>query len=329
MTGRFEIVRLGAQGDGVAETETGPVFIPYTLPGEIVTAARAKDRAELIAIQEVSPQRIEPACRHFGACGGCAIQHLEQAAYLGWKREKVVQALRGLPVGADAIRAIVPCAPHTRRRVTLTARKAEGGMQLGYNRHLSNDIVDIVECPISVPEIVAALAPLRALAGLICSTPKSFRLIVTATASGLDIAVHDAGKQGDAQRRIATNFVISEGFARLTVDDEIIVEPRKPVVMFGDVSVTLPPGAFLQATAFAEAGDGGSGRRPSFARKESRRPVCRQRQLCAEAGKKGRGACGRGRCRSTRGAGPRLSLRHRPEARHGGAARPVPAAFDL
>jgi 23S rRNA (uracil1939-C5)-methyltransferase len=252
MTTRFEIQRLGAQGDGVAETETGPVFIPYTLPGEVVTASRARDRAELIALQETSPQRIEPPCRHFGVCGGCAIQHLEQGAYLGWKRDKVVQALRSLPLAGDAIRDIVPCAPHTRRRVTFSARKAEGGMQFGYNRHLSNDIIDISECPISVPEIVAALQPLRALAGLISATTKSFRLTVTATASGLDVAVHDAGKQGDAQRRIATNFAIAEGFARLTVNDEIIVEPRKPVVMFGDISVMLPPGGFLQATAFAE-----------------------------------------------------------------------------
>ena len=52
MTETFEIARLGAQGDGIAETAAGPVFVPFTLPGEIVTAARSKDRAELVSIEQ-------------------------------------------------------------------------------------------------------------------------------------------------------------------------------------------------------------------------------------------------------------------------------------
>jgi 23S rRNA (uracil1939-C5)-methyltransferase len=60
MSSRFKIARLGAQGDGVAETPTGQVFIPFALPGEEVTAARVKDRAELISVLEVSPDRIAP-----------------------------------------------------------------------------------------------------------------------------------------------------------------------------------------------------------------------------------------------------------------------------
>src|SRR4051812_46610590 len=75
MSTRFAIARLGSQGDGVAETETGEVFIPFTLPGETVTAAREKDRATLMAVLEASPLRVDPPCRHFGECGGCAVQH--------------------------------------------------------------------------------------------------------------------------------------------------------------------------------------------------------------------------------------------------------------
>ncbi len=251
MSSRFEIRRLGAQGDGVAETETGPVFVPFTLPGEVVTASRLGDRAGLIAIQSASPQRIEPACRHFGACGGCALQHLDHSAYLAWKRDKVVQALRGLDV-APAVADIVPCAPHTRRRVTFAVQRTAQGMALGFNRALSNEIIDISECPISAPEIVAALGALRQLAAAICATTKPFHLVVTATASGLDIAARDSGKLGDGQRRIASNLVLVLGFARLAIDGEIIVEPRKPTILFGDISVVPPPGAFLQATPFAE-----------------------------------------------------------------------------
>ncbi|ESY26286.1 MULTISPECIES: class I SAM-dependent RNA methyltransferase [unclassified Mesorhizobium] len=249
MSTGFTIKRLGSQGDGVAETETGEMFIPFTLPGETVTAARERDRAMLMAVLETSPLRIDPACRHFTECGGCAVQHLQADAYQQWKRDKVVHALKGI---AGDIGALVPCAPHTRRRVVLAARRANTGMLLGFHRHLSPEIIPIEECPISLPEIVAALDRLRSVADLVCATTKSFRMAVTVTGSGLDVAVYESGKLGENQRRVASNFIMANGFARLSIDDEIVIEPKKPVVMFGTVAVAIPPGAFLQATQAAE-----------------------------------------------------------------------------
>jgi 23S rRNA (uracil1939-C5)-methyltransferase len=251
MSARFIVERLGAQGDGIAATETGAVFISYTLPGETVTAAREKDRAALIAVQEASPLRVEPVCRHFGVCGGCALQHMRADAYRAWKREKVVQALKSKGIDGP-VEDIVACAPETRRRATFSARRTEAGMLFGFNRHLSAEIVPLEESPILLPEIVAAFGRLRALAELIAATPQSFRMTVTATASGLDVAAHDCGKLNEQQRRAAIDFVIREGFARLSIDGEIVVEPKKPVVMFGDIAVSPPPGAFLQATQAAE-----------------------------------------------------------------------------
>ncbi|MER8953602.1 class I SAM-dependent RNA methyltransferase [Mesorhizobium sp. M0833] len=251
MSTRFTIARLGSQGDGIAETETGEVFIPFALPGEVVTAARGKDRATLMSVLEASPLRVDPPCRHFGACGGCAVQHLETEAYHRWKHEKVVHALKSKGIACD-VGAMVPCAPHTRRRVVFTARRSEAGMQFGFVRALSSEIISIEECPISLPQIVAALDRLRMLAGLICTTTKSFHMAVTVTGSGLDVAVHDSGKLGENQRRVASNFVIAEGLARLSIDGEIIIEPKKPIVLFDGVAVAVPPGAFLQATEAAE-----------------------------------------------------------------------------
>lgn len=251
MTTRFTIDHLGAQGDGVARTESGEVFVSYTLPGETVTAARVKDRADLIAVLEPSALRVAPACRHFTTCGGCALQHMEQEAYRDWKRERVIQALRSRRIEAD-VAPLVPCVEAARRRATFAVRRTEAGMLFGFNRHLSSEIVPIEECPILRPEIVAAFGRLRTLADLVCATSTPFHLAVTATASGLDVAATGGGKLGDRERRAAIEFVIREGFARLSVDGEILVEPRKPTVLFGAVSVAVPPGAFLQATEAAE-----------------------------------------------------------------------------
>jgi 23S rRNA (uracil1939-C5)-methyltransferase len=251
MSAEFHIERLGAQGDGVAATERGPVYIPFTLAGEWVTASRNGDRADLLAVLDPSPLRVEPACRHFGECGGCALQHMEEGAYREWKRGRVVEALRSRGIEAE-VDPLVPCAPGERRRVTLSARRTEAGMLLGYNRALSHTIVNVEECSIARPEITAALEPLRALARILCNTDKAFRLTVTVTASGLDVAVHSSGKLAEKARNAASDFTLRAGFARLSVDGEIVIEPRKPAVLFGDVSVSPPPGAFLQAVAGAE-----------------------------------------------------------------------------
>ncbi|TGS87373.1 class I SAM-dependent RNA methyltransferase [Mesorhizobium sp. M3A.F.Ca.ET.174.01.1.1] len=251
MSARFTIAKLGAQGDGIASTDGDEVFIPFTLPGEIVTAVRQKDRAALMSVLETSPLRIDPACRHFTECGGCALQHFEAKAYQQWKREKVVQALKAKGIVCE-VDALVPCAPHTRRRVVFSARRTDAGMLLGFVRALSSEIIPIEECPISLPAIVSALDRLRALAGLVCATPKAFHMTVTVTASGLDVAVQDAGRLGENQRRVASNFVMAEGLAKLSVDGEVIIEPKKPVVQFGSIAVAMPPGAFLQATEAAE-----------------------------------------------------------------------------
>jgi len=251
MSATFEIARLGAQGDGVADTETGQVFIPFALPGETVTAARIKDRADLIAVLSPSQERIDPACRHFGVCGSCAIQHLDERAYLDWKRQKVANALHAARIDV-AVADIVPCAPHTRRRVSFSARRTDQGAVFGFHRALSSEIVDISECPISLPEIVAAVPRLRVLAGMIGQPSQPFHMTVTATASGLDVAAQGAGQPGEGKRRLLSEFAVAQGFARLSVDGEIIIEPRQPTVAFGDAAVILPPGAFLQATSQAE-----------------------------------------------------------------------------
>jgi 23S rRNA (uracil1939-C5)-methyltransferase len=205
-----------------------------------------------MAVLEPSPLRVAPSCRHFGECGGCAIQHLEPQSYNEWKREKVVQALARAGVKAP-VAPTVPCPSASRRRVVLSARRTEAGMILGYNRAHSHTIIDIQECPIAVPEIVSALGMLRTLAGLICNTPQSFHLTVTQTASGLDVAAADSGRLTEIARAQASDFVIREGIARLSVDGEIVVEPRKPLILFGNVAVAVPPGGFLQAVTAAES----------------------------------------------------------------------------
>ena len=170
MIAELSIARLGAQGDGVADTPSGPVFVPYTLPGEIVSAEIGGTRGALLELRQAAPERVAPPCRHFGICGNCLLQHLADEPYRAWKRDLVVRALAARGIEAP-VTELVPCQPGTRRRVTLSARREAGALLLGYNGMGTHDIVDIVECPIALPVIVAALGGLRRVADLLWPRP--------------------------------------------------------------------------------------------------------------------------------------------------------------
>ncbi len=67
--GRIEVSigRLGHQGDGIAP---GPIFVPRTLPEEVVSGMPSGDRLDDVRIVTPSDQRVAPPCRHYKACGG-------------------------------------------------------------------------------------------------------------------------------------------------------------------------------------------------------------------------------------------------------------------
>ncbi|KAB2719753.1 class I SAM-dependent RNA methyltransferase [Brucella intermedia] len=250
-TGQITIRSVGAGGDGVANLPDGQIYVPFTLPGEVANVARDKNRATVMALLETSSERQAPACRHFEDCGGCALQHWQDEPYRLWKRELVVSVLKGRGIDTE-VAPLVACQPRTRRRAVFAARKTEKGVLLGFNRHLSHEIIDIVECAVTVPEIIARLDDLREVGALIAPGSKPFKLAATLTASGLDLAASGCGVLDDSQRRALTALVMKKGFARLSHEGEIIVEPKKPLIHFGKVPVPVPPGCFLQATEDAE-----------------------------------------------------------------------------
>ncbi|RUM26147.1 class I SAM-dependent RNA methyltransferase [Rhizobium vallis] len=252
------IEKLGAQGDGITSSTSGPVYVPFSLPGETVAIARVKSHGTIMSIAAPSPDRQEPACRHFGpdglngTCGGCTLQHLTDAPYRAFKRQLVIDALRSKGLTSE-VSEIVPARPGERRRVVFAARKTEKDMLIGFNQAESHHIVAIEECPISSAGIIARLPAIKAIAASLATNAEPFRVSVLETLSGLDIAVDEVKKLSDQQRRKAVETVLSlRGIARVSLNGEILVEPSKPLVDFGGIQVSPPPGGFAQATKPAE-----------------------------------------------------------------------------
>src|SRR5262245_8695611 len=224
------IDRLGAQGDGVAEGPEGPLFVPFTLPGERVDVEvePESDRARLVRVIEPSPERVEPVCRHFGVCGGCALQHLEAGAYLAWKRELVVAALRqrGLEVDVEQVR---PVTLGSRRRAALTLGREKAGVALGYRRARSHELIDIEICPVLSPRIVARLPKLRQTLTPLLGGKREARVGITETSNGFDIVLEGV-KPGAAALGAFAGQAASLDVARLSVGGESIGPVAAPEI---------------------------------------------------------------------------------------------------
>ena len=248
MSRTLEIRSFGAKGDGVAD---GPVFVPFTLPGESVVVEGEGQHVHVTQIRQASPDRVVPPCPHFGRCGGCDLQHAGDNLYREFKRDRVIEALRREGLEAP-VEPLVTCAPRSRRRVVLTAIRAAGGIEFGFHEAASHRVAPIETCFVAVPAIVDALPALKRLASIIADEKRELRLTVTATASGLDVLAEAVGRVDERKRQAAMRHAIEANFARLSLGSEILVESRSPSVEIAGIPVSFPPGAFLQAVASAE-----------------------------------------------------------------------------
>ena len=168
-----DISRLGARGDGIGSIGGAAIYVPFSAPGDRVRVRLGTKRgdgfvAEALAWERRSADRQEPPCPVFGRCGGCAWQHLSPALYARTKRDLLIEALarQGLPADTafpvDATR-ISP--PGDRRRVRFAGERSARGVVLGLHVRGGHDLVDLSQCAVAAPGIVALLAPARAVAG--------------------------------------------------------------------------------------------------------------------------------------------------------------------
>jgi 23S rRNA (uracil1939-C5)-methyltransferase len=247
MTEQLTIARIGHRGDGIADTNTGPVFVAYTLPGEIVTVERVTghaDRRHLINVDKL---------KHVGMCGGCAMQHWSLAEYHLWKRALVVEALAHANLIAP-VETLIDAHGQGRRRAVLHARRGTHDvLEVGFSAPRAHHIIAIDRCPILAPGLDGAIAAAWALAEIIKPSNKALDIHVTATDSGIDMDVRGSGQLSSQRITALAKFTQAHKLARLTRHSELVAQSAQPLLKVGQAHVPLPPGAFLQATAEGEA----------------------------------------------------------------------------
>lgn len=255
MAERFAIKGLGARGDGIAASDAGAIYVPYTLPGEIVEVdpwPGHPDRRSLRRVETASPARIMPICPHFGVCGGCALQHWDAAHYRAWKRDLVAAQLHHAGITAS-VADLIDAHGEGRRRAVFHARRATHDiLEVGFAALHAHRIIPIDRCPILAPGLAGAIDTAWAIAEALKPAAKPLDIQATATDTGIDVDVRGSGPLTPPLILALARVAETHKLARITRHGELVTQRATPTVQIGRAIVALPPGAFLQATALGE-----------------------------------------------------------------------------
>ena len=259
------IIRIAAKGDGI--TASGR-FAWGVAPGDLLREDGSV---------EWGPHHVTPPCRHFGQCGGCQLQQLDEESLTRFVEARVANASASQELGAELITPPHVSPPGSRRRAALRAESSQGRVVIGYREAKSHRVVELGECPVLAPELVAILAPLRKLLiqlGQGQAAPKgrgkgkggsggkhphaklAADVELTLTDQGVDLAIKGLSAEGLALTEALLDFSRDHGLARLALDSgygaEVVWEPEPVTVTLSGVAVPFPPGSFLQATRDGE-----------------------------------------------------------------------------
>ncbi|WOB06359.1 23S rRNA (uracil(1939)-C(5))-methyltransferase RlmD [Piscinibacter gummiphilus] len=167
----LKVESLDLEAQGVAHNAEGKVvFIDGALPGEEVRVSvqRRKnnwEQATVVDLRRESSQRVTPACRHFGTCGGCKMQHFHVGAQVATKQRALEDALWHLgKVKAERVlRPIEGPAWGYRYRARLSVRHVvkKGKVLVGFHERKSSYVADMDSCEVLPPHLSALLVPLR------------------------------------------------------------------------------------------------------------------------------------------------------------------------
>ncbi len=167
----LEIENLTHLGQGVGRFDGWPVRVPFSLPGERIRARVYRNRADysdadLIEVLRPSPDRVRPACKLFGKCGGCQYQHLAYEQQLRRKTRQVQELADEALKGTHRVEAAIH-SPRTygyRSKLTPHFQKPRRGRELkiGFLQvGRRSRLVDVEQCPIATEKINAALPEVR------------------------------------------------------------------------------------------------------------------------------------------------------------------------
>ncbi len=248
----LDITALGAKGDGLTDYDGRQIHVPFSAPGDVARIMVAGQRGHIEELIEPSRHRAEPVCEHFGACGGCALQHLSADYQARWKQERIIEALKREGIDHDIEITPSPIIDvATRRRVMLSVQRLNDKINIGFKARNTHKIINIKHCYILHPDLFAFVQNLSALLNIVPPMWVDLGVQITHCDNGFDVNLvgdFDADTlQPDFYERL-TPLMEAQKIIRFNVNGQWVLTRSAPIIHFEDIAVSIPPAAFLQVS---------------------------------------------------------------------------------
>ncbi len=258
----LSIIDIGTNGDGIARMKNGNVvFVPFTATGDMVMANVTRDpdgqlRAKVGSFLLKSPVRVTPPCRHFGICGGCALQHINEQTYRDFKVKSALSTIeKSVKIPHQIETVFIPAG--TRRRANFAARVVKGQAIIGFHERRSATIRDVPDCLIINEDVRRVMEQFRPFVPAINNGQKMDILIQCINGQS-EIGLTGTLASGWEAQQALADALRATGASRISLRArdydryEILLEEKPYFAKFGDLTVNLAPGAFLQPSEEGE-----------------------------------------------------------------------------
>ncbi|MFH0473335.1 23S rRNA (uracil(1939)-C(5))-methyltransferase RlmD [Kluyvera ascorbata] len=238
-------------GQGVARHNGKALFINGLLPDESAEVTLTEDKKQYARGQvkrrlTTSSERETPRCPHFGVCGGCQQQHASVALQQRSKREALYRLMKH---DVDEVISGEAWGYRRRARLSVNYQPKTQKLQMGFRKANSNDIVEVVQCPVLVPNLEALLPAVReCLESLKGKRQLGHVELVSADNGPLMVLRHTAALSDDDKEKLE-RFSHSSGVALyLAPESEILerVTGEEPWYSSGGLRLTFSPRDFIQ-----------------------------------------------------------------------------------
>ena len=262
-----DILDLSHDGRGVARREDGKaVFIAGALPGETVLAeqtsrSRHFDEARTLEVLAASPERVRPRCPHFGTCGGCVLQHLDEERQILAKERVLLDNLRRIGK-VEPGRVLPPLTADSwgyRRKGRFSVRRVnkKDRTLVGFREQDPRFVADLSVCHTVIPSIGLKVQALSALVDGLQARESIPQIEFIAGDEAVALTVRHLVPLGDADRAALAAFGREHGFAIFLQskgpDSVQPLEGEAPALSFRlppwDVELAFEPLDFIQVNA--------------------------------------------------------------------------------
>lgn len=245
-----EVGALTLEGVGILGSDGKRVLVPGVVPGDRISFTRRRrrrnfDEGRLLDILTPGPDRVEPRCAYFGACGGCALQHLAREAQLSLKEQALLDALARIG-GVHPARVLPPLAGAAwayRRRARLGVRDVAGKSRVlvGFRERERPYVADMATCDTVRPEISRLLLPLSGLIGDLSIRRRLPQVEVTVADNATALVLRTLDTPSAADLRRLVNFEATEGVRLyLQPGGPATAVPLTPEAGTGELTYAIP-----------------------------------------------------------------------------------------